>query len=558
MKTGYPMITRLLLGVAILAGCGKGKDTATPPPLPAATFSYTALTVDGAPRGFVYEGAGVRPVIRFRFSGKADRSTVPAACAFSSRTGTAIPFSVTYENGDSTVVLQPVSPLAYITRYQVSISTALQSVKKEPLLSGITLQLTTQIDSTDKFPRLSDDALLTLVQQRTFQYFWDFAHPVSGLARERNTSGETVTTGGSGFGLMVLVAGIHRGFITRAAGLARMQQIVGFLQHKAVKYQGAFPHWLHGTTGQVIPFSAKDNGADLVETAFLVQGLLTVRQYFNGNDPTETGLRKDINALCDSVQWNRFQKDGANVLYWHRSPDYNWEMNLPVRGWNEALITYVLAASSRTYPITKAVYDEGWADKGNIRHNGRYYGLALPLGPAFGGPLFFSQYSFLGLNPMGLTDAYADYQTQVLHHTQINYQYCVANPKGMYGYSSDCWGLTASDNPNGYTASSPLNDVGVIAPTAALSAMPYTPAASLRALHFFYYKLGDRIWKTYGFTDAFSLQQAWFADSFLAIDQGPAMIMMENYRSGLLWQLFMSCPEIKSGLHRLGFQSPHV
>jgi len=396
------------------------------------------------------------------------------------------------------------------------------------------------------------------VQQQTFKYFWDFGHPISGLARERNTSGETVTSGGSGFGIMAIVTGISRNFITKAQGLARMQTIVGFLKNTAQKFHGAFPHWLNGTTGAVIPFSAKDDGADLVETSYLMQGLLTARQFFNGADAAETTLRNDINILWNGVEWSWFRQNNQNVLYWHWSPTYNWDMNFQIRGWNEALITYVLAASSPTSAIPKIVYDNGWAQNGAMKNGKTFYGYQLPLGPDYGGPLFFAHYSFLGINPTGLNDVYANYQLQTINHTKINYEYCKANPKSFYGYSAECWGLTASDIQNGYTASSPTNDVGVIAPTAALSSFPYSPTESMAALKFFYYKLGDKIWGQYGFKDAFSLHNQWFADSYLAIDQGPIIIMIENYRTGLLWNLFTTCPEVKTGMRTLGFTAPYL
>ncbi len=401
--------------------------------------------------------------------------------------------------------------------------------------------------------------MLDLLQQQTFKYFWDFGHPVSGLARERNNSGETVTSGGSGFGVMAIITGIHRGFITRTQGLQRIQTIVSFLKNNADKFHGAFSHWLNGTTGQVIPFSQKDNGADLVETSFLIQGLLCARQYFNGSDPAETQLRNDINTIWHGVEWSWFRKGGENVLYWHWSPNYNWDMNHKIQGWNECLITYVLAASSPTYPIPVEVYREGFARSGAMQNGNTFYGHILPLGSNLGGPLFFAHYSFLGINPNGLSDLYANYQTQVVNHSKINYEYCKANPRGWWGYSDSCWGLTASDIPGGYTASSPNNDRGVIAPTAALSSMPFTPAESMKALKFFYYTLGDKLWGAYGFKDAFTLHDIWFASSFLAIDQGPIICMIENYRSGLLWNLFTSCPEVKNGMKNvLGFSAPYL
>jgi hypothetical protein len=396
------------------------------------------------------------------------------------------------------------------------------------------------------------------VQRQHFKYFWEFGHPVSGLARERNTSGDLVTSGGSGFGIMAIVTAIHRNFITRAEGLARMQKIVGFLKTKAPRFHGAFPHWFNGNTGEVIPFSAKDNGADLVETSYLMQGLLTARQYFNGADAAESALRADINSLWNEVEWSWFRKNNENVLYWHWSPNHFWDINLPIKGWNESLITYTLAASSTTYTIPKEVYDQGWASNGAFKNGQTYFGYQLPLGPPNGGPLFFAHYSFLGTNPNSLTDAYANYWDQNRNHTLINYTYCVQNVRGYYGYSDSCWGLTSSDDINGYKVHDPSNDNGVISPTAALSSFPYTPAESMKALKFFYYVLGDKLWKEYGFVDAFSLHHAWFADSFLAIDQGPIIIMIENYRSGLLWNLFMSCPEVKAGMKKLGFQSPYL
>ena len=538
--------------------CKKASDPAPQlPPVPE-SFSFNSLRVNGGYNGFTYYNIDLLPVIRISFSTPVDRTSAGNSFSWRDNAGATVPLKTSFENNDSTVVLQPASPLKWITRYTVVVPTTLQSQKKGSLQTAITVSITTAIDSTDKFPRITDNALLDLVQSQTFKYFWDFGHPVSGLARERNTSGDVVTSGGSGFGLMALVVAVNRQFISRTDGLARMQKIVDFLKNKAQRFHGAYPHWLNGSTGAVQPFSAKDNGADLVETSYLFQGLLTARQYFNGADGTETTLRADINALWNAVEWDWFRKNGENVLYWHWSPNYNWDMNVPVRGWNEALITYVLAASSPAHSIPKEVYTNGWAQNGNMKNGNTYYAAKLPLGPAYGGPLFFAHYSFLGINPNGLTDAYADYGEQNSAHSKINYDYCRTNPKGYFGYSDQCWGLTASDISGGYTASSPANDVGVIAPTAALSSFPYTPVQSMNALRFFYYKLGDKLWKEYGFVDAFSLKDTWFAGSFLAIDQGPIIVMIENYRSKLLWDLFMSCPEVKTGMRNLGFQGPYL
>jgi hypothetical protein len=230
---------------------------------------------------------------------------------------------------------------------------------------------------------------------------------------------------------------------------------------------------------------------------------------------------------------------------------------MKIRGYNEALITYVMAASSPTFPIDSVPYHVTWARGGDIVHNQSYYGINLPLAnQAYGGPLFFAHYSFLGIDPRDLTDRYADYWEQNVNHSLINFNYCLQNPLNYVGYSADCWGLTASDGPTGYSAHSPTNDRGVITPTAALSSFPYTPSESMRALKHFYYRLGNRLWDEYGFRDAFSPTSEWWAGSFLAIDQGPIIVMIENYRTQLIWDLFMSAPEVRSGLTRLGFQFP--
>ena len=409
---------------------------------------------------------------------------------------------------------------------------------------------------------LSDSALLDLTERQTFQYFWDFAHPVSGMARERSNNTfdygeEVVTTGGTGFGVMAVIAATERKYISRDTAAKFLLKMTRFLL-KANSYHGVFPHWMDGATGKTIPFSRKDDGADLVETSYLFQGLLCARQYFNADNPVERSLRDRINWMWNDIEWNWFTRDGQEILYWHWSPNNGWAMNFPVRGFNECLIMYILAASGQHYPVSSAVYHRGWVQSDFFKNAKTFYGYKLPLGFDYGGPLFFSQYSFLGLDPRGLKDQYADYWEQNQNHTLINYAYCVDNPKKFKGYGADCWGLTASDTYNGYNAHSPTNDWGTISPTAALSAFPYAPDKSMKALRHFYDDLGDKIWGKFGFVDAFNESKDWYAGSYLAIDQGPIVAMIENYRSGLLWRLFMSCPEVRGGLKKLGFESPWI
>lgn len=517
-------------------------------------FYLINATVNGNSTGYVFYNVNVNPEIKLRFSAPVDRNSTQTFINLITNTGNKN-FSLQFENNDSVVKIIPAEPLNNLARYSIFVLKNITSQKQTILGTDYKLSIFTSIDTSDKFPRISDEELLEKIQKYTFSYFWDYSHPASGMARERTGSGDLVTSGGSGFGVMSILVGIHRNFISKQQGLERLLQITNFLSTKADRFHGVFPHWLNGNTGKTIAFSANDNGADLVETSFLMAGLLSARQFFNSStNPEEIKLRQEITAIWESIEWNWFRKNNENALYWHWSPTKEWAMNMKVQGWNEALIVYILAASSPTHTIEKLVYDNGWALNGNIRLNKKFYGYNLPLGWDYGGPLFFAHYSFLGINPQQLSDAYANYWEQNVNHSKVNYQYCVTNPKGYAGYSKDCWGLTASDIPNGYTASSPTNDKSVIAPTAAISSLPYTPVESMQAIRYFYYKLGDKIWGQYGFIDAFSLQEIWFANTYLAIDQGPQIVMIENYRSGLIWNLLMSDPEIKSGLTKLGFQ----
>ena len=414
-----------------------------------------------------------------------------------------------------------------------------------------------------------EDSLLNVIQYQTFQYFWEGAEPVSGMARERihmdnvylQNDQNTVTLGGSGFGVMAILVGIERGFISREEGLERFQQIVTYLG-KADRFHGAWPHWLDGPTGKVKPFSKKDDGGDLVETAFMIQGLLAVAEYFDGGNTEEQELVSDIQKLWEEVEWNWYTK-GEDVLYWHWSPNYGWEMNFPVGGYNECLIMYVLAASSPTHPIDAAVYDKGWARNGAITEDTVYYGLNTVLDfyehnndPI--GPLFWAHYSYLGLNPKGLKDKYADYWKLNVNQALIHYRYALDNPKGFEGYGEDQWGFTSSYSMNGYAGHHPGDsDLGVISPTAALSSFPYTPKESMQFLKYLYME-ADSLVGEYGPYDAYSETSNWYLPRYLAIDQGPIPVMIENYRSGLLWDLFMQNEDVQNGLKKLGFDSPYL
>ncbi|MCQ2328889.1 MAG: beta-glucosidase [Paludibacteraceae bacterium] len=403
-----------------------------------------------------------------------------------------------------------------------------------------------EVDTNNSRPHkeTEDSILLNTVQNASMNYMWTGADPVSGMAYERihldndygSNDPKVITTGGTGFGIAGLVVAMERGFIPRESGVERLQRIVDFLA-KADRFHGIWPHWLH-SDGKVVPFSQNDNGGDLVESSFLMEGLLIARQYLNASQPTEKTVIDAINNLYQSMEFDWY-KNKQNCLYWHWSPDKGWVMNMPIRGWNEALIVYVLAASSPTHSISKTVYTEGW---GKTNHPTSTYNE----------PLFWTHYSFIGLNPMTLKDQYASYKEVVVGHALAQHDYCVRNPKRYPNYGSKCWGLTAGYSPSGYSAHSINNDLGVITITAALSSMPYTPTQSLEALRYFNSRRGE-LWGTYGFYDGFCDNHHWCLPRYLAIDQLTIAPMIENYRSGLLWKLFMSCPEIQTGLTKLGF-----
>lgn len=400
---------------------------------------------------------------------------------------------------------------------------------------------------------MTDDEFMSFVQEATFNYFWDGGHPVSGMAREGIGFGhpsDTVTTGGTGMGLMTIMVGAERGFVTRAQAASRVLQILTFLDTSATRYHGAWSHHLNGVTGTTIPFSAMDDGGDLVETAFLIQGMLTVRQYFDDPiDPVETEIRSRATSMWEGVEWDWYRRfAGGNVLYWHWSPNFGWAMNLPILGYNEAMIVYILAMASPTHPMPATAYEFGWSFPGSYDNPGTFFGFRQWVGPDLGGPLFFTHYSFLGLDPRFKRDAFANYFDNSRNISLINRAYCIDNPLEFDGYNPLVWGLTASFNPFGYSAQSPTNDNGTITPTAAISAMPFAPAESLAAMRHMYDNFGASVFGQFGFVDAFNPTQNWFAPGYIAIDEGTIAPMIENYRSGLCWKMFMANDEIKPAL----------
>jgi exo beta-1,2-glucooligosaccharide sophorohydrolase (non-reducing end) len=418
---------------------------------------------------------------------------------------------------------------------------------------------------------MTDDELLSMVQEGCFRYYWENGHPHAGMALEVTPGNPNlVALGASGFGIMALVSGTERGFVTRAEAAQRMLKILHFLD-KADRFHGVWPHFLDGRTGHVIPlFGPYDDGGDLVETAFLSQGLLTARGYFNRASPDENEIRSMITRLWEGVDWSWYRKDPkSDFLYWHWSPDHAWHISHPLVGWNETMVVYLLAIASPTHPVPASLYYSGWAGQsetavryrrawsrttaGDHYANGHdYYGIKLDVGEGTGGDLFFTQFSFLGFDPRGKRDRYTDYFANNRALALINRAYCVANPNRFAGYGPDCWGLSAGINAGGGMPE-PSADNGTICTSAALGVFPYTPQESMAALKHFYRDLGPRIWGIYGFHDGFNQTQDWYEPSWMGLNQAQIVVMIENYRAATAWKAFMSNPEIGHALDAIGF-----
>jgi hypothetical protein len=415
---------------------------------------------------------------------------------------------------------------------------------------------------------MTDEELLTMVQETAFRYFWDGAEPESGLGLE-NIPGRRnmIATGASGFGMMGMIAGAERGFITRKEAVERFKKIVTFLD-KADTFHGGYAHFIDGTTGKVEPFFGKrDNGADMVETSFLFQGLLTARQYFDKNNEDEKFIRDTITKLWENIDWRWFKKtEDSKYLYWHWSPDQEWVINHKLIGWNETMITYLLAIASPTHGVSPDMYYSGWAsqeqeaydyradwgqttDGANYYNGNTYYGVKLDVGVNTGGPIFFTHFSFFGFDPRGLKDKYTskDYFDNLRNIALISYRYSIENPNKRLGFGPGCWGLTASESPWGYGAAEAMahHEYGTMSPAGAIASIVYLPEESMDALKNYYRNFGSFLWGEYGFRDAFNLDINWCSNIYMGLSQGSIATMIENHRTGLIWKLFMKDPDIQ-------------
>jgi hypothetical protein len=419
---------------------------------------------------------------------------------------------------------------------------------------------------------LNDDQLLDMVQEGCFRYYWEAANSDSGMAIEiRPGDPNLVATGASGFGIMAMLVATERQFISRDDSVERMLKIVRFLQ-RADRFHGAWPHFLDGRTGRVNPYFGKyDNGGDLVETAFLVQGLLAARQYYNGESESEREIRAGITQLWREVEWDWYRKSPeSDVLYWHWSSNHGWHISHPLIGWNETMIVYLLAVASPTHSVPAGLYHSGWAGQSDMAARYRrnwsrttqgdrfvngndYYGIRLDVGSGTGGELFFTQFSFLGFDPRGIRDRYTNYFRNNRNIALINRAYCMDNPREFVGYGPNCWGRSAGIHSGGGRPV-PRDDNGTICPSAALGSFPYTPAESMAALKHFYRTLGPDVWGAYGFHDGFNQTENWFDEVYMGLNQAQIVVGIENHRTGLVWKHFMANGEIAPALRAIGFR----
>lgn len=461
--------------------------------------------------------------------------------------------------------------------YQVTTST--QDLESNPIKDVVSVS------------DFTEEQLLEMVQEYTFRYFWEGAHQNSGMALERqHGSNKIVASGASGMSLMTMIVAHERNWRDKSDIIDRVLQMLNFLEN-CDRFHGAFSHWYNGDTGETIRFGPKDDGGDIVETAYVAVGLIAVKNYFSDEtDNRQTQIREIADRLWREIEWTWYQ-NGEDVLWWHWSPNYGWDLAMRIQGrkgsYSETMIAYVIAGCSPTYPISKDVYVKGWTDNGNFVNPRNFYGYEITQNIDWGGQAFWTQYSFLGVNPKGLKDQYGDYWKELSNCVNIHVEYAKDNPKGFRNYNENCWGITASADPYvGYCGHWPRHqylDNGTISPTGAIGNYPYAPEAALKALKYFYQERGAELWGQYGFLGGLNdnmdrvddflpwyesnpdfgnityydieiNDNTWIENDYIGIDQGPMVIMIENHRTGLLWDIVSKDEDVQNGLQSLGFE----
>jgi hypothetical protein len=417
------------------------------------------------------------------------------------------------------------------------------------------------------------------LKRRTFNYFWVEADPVTGLIEDRVPNRQFSSIAATGFGLSAYIIGVENGYVSRAEAAEKVLRLLRFLwnapQDSAMSgiagYKGYYYHFLDMRTGH----RYKDVELSTIDTGLLMAGILSVMEYFNGDEVVEEEIRSLADALFLRVEWDFFL-NGTPALSMGWFPDRGF-LDAEWVGYNEAMVMLVMALGSPTHPIPEICWEKWTA----TYDWGGYYGYEH----VNFGPLFGHHYSHMYLDFRGIYDDYMmekgiDYFENSRRATYGNRAYCLDNPLGFKDYSDTIWGLTACDGPGylekmidgrmvtfeGYSARGAAlvhaRDDGTLAPTAAGGSIPFAPEICLPALRAMYNRYGDKLYGEYGFLDSFNPtftfgqgnEEGWFDVDYLGIDQGAILIMLENYQSGLIWDLMKKNKYIRTGLGNAGFK----
>lgn len=401
--------------------------------------------------------------------------------------------------------------------------------------------------------------ILDSQQKKMIDFFMSGADQTSGMCLNSSQWGGTMTTGATGMGFMNIITGVERGWISREEGLDQILKVVKFLD-KADRYHGSWSHW-YGTDGKTKPFGNQIVAGEIVETAFVMTGLIAAKEYFNGSDTKEVELRNYVDKFWNEIDWSNFVHNDKLYWIWHSDKAGDKAYEHALTGWNETLIVYILAlAAPEGHNISPDVYQKCWQSNGGIyRENQKVYGYEQPLGrPANMEGLFLAQYSFLGLDPRHMADQYINYWNHVTAYTMINRHYCVYEAPESHGYSETDWGITACEGAGPateYKGRTPSNDDGVLCTSASVSSFPYTPFYCAQVL----LNLNQN-WSfmngKYGFKTSYHPASGKASSYYLGMEHAPQAVMIENYRSGLLWNLVMRNGHIKKGFELAGIAEP--
>ncbi|MDM7914397.1 MAG: glucoamylase family protein, partial [Candidatus Eisenbacteria bacterium] len=403
---------------------------------------------------------------------------------------------------------------------------------------------------------LTNEALLDTLQRTAFDFFWNEANPANGLIKDRSTPGSACSIASVGFGLSAILIGIDHGWITRDEGRARILTTLetfwngpqGTAPDGMIGYKGLFYHFLDMNTAT----RTWDCELSTIDSALLFAGILDAREYFTTDDPVDVQVRTLADSLYYRADWNFFRNGNPGILMGWR-PGTGFAGFGQWVGYNEAMILYILAIGSPTHPVPAS----SWNTWTSGYHWQTQYGYTYVIFP----PLFGHQYSHCWIDFRYIQDAHMrgrgiTYFENSRRATLAQRNYCIANPFGHIGYGANLWGITACDGPDGYAAHGappPQNDDGTIAPTAPAGSIPFTPDESLAVLQNLYDNYRAMLWGPYGFRDAFNLDRGWWDTDYIGIDQGPIVLMIENYRTGAVWERIERNGDVQWGLHLAGF-----